>query len=121
MVCKGWTSLGIVSNSPFNLTWTNCTPGNYTLKAVATDNDNLSTTSAPVSVLIQDPRSRTFTRNMDFEAGTLVNVNYRTIADQLQLNSDATVFPFLYVPASCRGSVMRVDANSGQIVGEYYT
>jgi len=49
---QGSTSLGNVTNLPFHFTWTNVSAGTYTLKAVATDNDNLSTTSAPVAVAV---------------------------------------------------------------------
>jgi hypothetical protein len=38
--------------NPFCLLWSNMPPGNYSLKAVATDNGGLATTSAPVKITV---------------------------------------------------------------------
>jgi RHS repeat-associated protein len=48
---NGAASIGVVTNLPFHLVWSNVTAGTYALKAVATDNDNLST-NAQVSLLV---------------------------------------------------------------------
>ncbi|HZR19029.1 MAG TPA: Ig-like domain-containing protein [Verrucomicrobiae bacterium] len=56
----GDKSLGTKTNNPasagpmntFCLVWSNVPPGNYTLTAVATDNDGASTTSEPVKVAV---------------------------------------------------------------------
>jgi len=53
----GSTLLGTDTASPYTLTWSNVAPGNYTLTAVATDNDGLTTTSSPVSVTVSAPTS----------------------------------------------------------------
>jgi hypothetical protein len=49
----GASLIGTVSTAPFNLTWTNAPVGTNALTAVATDNGGLSTTSAPVSVVVE--------------------------------------------------------------------
>jgi len=48
-------SLGIVSNSPYNLAVTNVAAGAYVLKAVATDNSGATNTSAGVSISVVGP------------------------------------------------------------------
>lgn len=40
---------------PYSVTWSNVPPGTYTLTAVATDNDGLNSTSAPVSIKVLPP------------------------------------------------------------------
>jgi hypothetical protein len=48
----GSTFLGTVSSMPYTCTWKNVPAGTYTLSARATDNDGLTTTSAPVSITV---------------------------------------------------------------------
>ena len=43
--------------APYTFTWNNVAPGNYTLTAVATDNDNQSTTSNAVHISVNQPPS----------------------------------------------------------------
>jgi len=63
---------------------------------------------------------RTYTLDADFDSGFMINVNHDAPNnDQLQLNTIATTFPFICVAASDRGTVVRVNTNTGQIVGEY--
>ena len=45
-------SLGIVTNAPFNLVWSNVPLGSYSLTAVAIDNEGVNTTSAPVNISV---------------------------------------------------------------------
>ena len=41
--------------------------------------------------------------------------------DQLQLNQKITPFPFVWIACSDRATIVRIDANTGQILGEYRT
>ncbi|HXU77226.1 MAG TPA: Ig-like domain-containing protein, partial [Methylomirabilota bacterium] len=52
---QGGLLLGSVTNSPFNLVWTNYTPGTYPLSATAVDDTGLSATSAVVNVTLIPP------------------------------------------------------------------
>jgi beta-glucanase (GH16 family) len=51
---NGSTLLGTLNQPPYNFTWENVQPGTYTITAKATDNGKLSTTSAPVTITVQD-------------------------------------------------------------------
>ncbi|HZR03370.1 MAG TPA: Ig-like domain-containing protein [Burkholderiales bacterium] len=48
----GTNLITTVTTAPYTFTWTNVPQGNYSLTAVATDNQNASTTSAPVSITV---------------------------------------------------------------------
>lgn len=63
---------------------------------------------------------RTYTLDADFDQGLLVNVNHDDPNhDQLQLNTITTPFPFICIALSGRGTIVRVDVNTGEILGEY--
>jgi hypothetical protein len=49
---QGTTILSTATSAPYTFNWTNVVAGSYTLTAVATDNLGASTTSAPVSILV---------------------------------------------------------------------
>jgi hypothetical protein len=53
----GSTLIGSDSSAPYGVTWSNVAAGTYTLTAVAFDNANASTTSAPVSVTVNGATS----------------------------------------------------------------
>ncbi len=66
--------------------------------------------------------SHTFTVNADFDTGYLINVNHDVPgADQLQLNVKTKTFPFINVAASGRGTVVRINTQTGEVIGEYRT
>ena len=66
--------------------------------------------------------SKTYTLDADFDEGTLLNVNHDTPNnDQIQLNATTTPFPFINIAASARGTVVRINTQTGQIIGEYKT
>jgi hypothetical protein len=52
---NGATKLGEDLTSPFTFNWTGVASGNYTLTAVATDNDSATTTSSAVSISVAIP------------------------------------------------------------------
>ena len=61
-----------------------------------------------------------YTLDADFDQGTLVNLNHNAPNnDQLQLNSQATAFKFIWVAASGRGTIIKIDTATGNILGEY--
>jgi len=63
-----------------------------------------------------------YTADEDFDQGTLVSVNHDAPNnDQLQLDSPTEPFPFINVAASGRGTVVRANTETGEIVGEYRT
>jgi streptogramin lyase len=63
-----------------------------------------------------------YTTDADFDQGMLVNVNHDAPdSDQLQLNQQTQPFPFVNVAASGRGTVVRIDANTGDVTGEFRT
>ncbi len=49
---QGLTSLGTVTNEPYNLVWNNAPAGNYALTAIATDNNGFTATSSVVNLII---------------------------------------------------------------------
>lgn len=65
--------------------------------------------------------NRTYTVNADFAAGNLFNVNFEATPDQIQLNTKPDSFPYVWVAASERGTVVRIDAENGDVLGEFLT
>ncbi len=61
-----------------------------------------------------------YTLDADFDRGTLQDVNHDSPNDdQLQLNRSTVFFPYVNVAASARGTMVRIDVDTGQIVGEW--
>ena len=56
---RGSVSLGIDSNAPYGLNWTDASAGSYRLTAVATDNKGAQTTSTAVNISVTAPSSDT--------------------------------------------------------------
>ncbi|WP_300458642.1 hypothetical protein [Desulfobacula sp.] len=66
--------------------------------------------------------NETYTIDADFDGGTLVNVNHEDPNnDQLQLDSEATPFGFIWVAVSSKGTVVKIDTDTGAVLGEYRT
>jgi hypothetical protein len=63
-----------------------------------------------------------YTTDADFDKGTMLSVNHDAPNNnQLQLDSQTKPFPFINVAASGRGTVVRTNTETGEIVGEYRT
>ncbi len=66
-------------------------------------------------------QERTYTSDADFDLGTLVGVNHDAVHDQLQLDESVTSHAFVWVATSGRRTMVRFDAGTGEILGEYRT
>ncbi len=53
----GSTLLGVDTTSPYEITWPAVAAGSYVLTAIATDDQGLATTSAPLSITVTPPTS----------------------------------------------------------------
>ncbi|MFH0874064.1 MAG: DUF4215 domain-containing protein [Candidatus Komeilibacteria bacterium] len=62
----------------------------------------------------------TYTLDADFDKGTLINVVH-TPSDQLQLSSEMKAFNFIWVAVSTKGTVVKINTDTGAIMGEYAT
>lgn len=67
--------------------------------------------------------SKTYTTTADFQQGLSNNVNATDVPDQLQLNvqGNPQPFPVINIAASGRGTLVRIDGATGQVLGEYAT
>lgn len=76
-------------SSPFSFTWKNVAPGTYSLTAKAIDNDNLFTTSAPVSIKVtassQTPPSVAITVPS-------TDTTYTTVPATINMKATATAY-----------------------------
>jgi pectate lyase len=62
---RGATLIGTAATAPFSLDWNNVAAGTYVLTAIATDNRGASTTSAPVSIVVNAPPTIALTSPSD--------------------------------------------------------
>jgi hypothetical protein len=56
---NGSSSIGFVTASPYNFTWTNVAAGTYTISAKATDNSNAITTSSSITIVVKSVNTNT--------------------------------------------------------------
>jgi streptogramin lyase len=64
---------------------------------------------------------KVYTSDADFDLGLLTNLNHDVAHDQIQLNDHVTSFPRLWVACSARGTIVKIDTVTGQVLGEYWT
>ena len=64
--------------------------------------------------------SRTYTLDADFDEGVYSNVVHST-PDQLQLDDTTTPFRFIWVAVSTKGTIVKIDTDTGAVLGEYWT
>ncbi|MGD0411972.1 MAG: Ig-like domain-containing protein [Verrucomicrobiota bacterium] len=97
----GTNLLGVVSNAPYGMVWTNPATGTYSLTAVATDNYGASNTSGTNTVIV-NPASYIFTFN---SATYSVNENGATVALTVVNHADLTGYvSYQTVDGSAHGS-----------------
>lgn len=62
--------------------------------------------------------TRTFTSDEDFNEGLLLSVN-TSVSGSLRLDQPGQPLPYVYIPCSARGTVVRINVVTGEIVGEF--
>ena len=85
----------------------------YTLACIGLGGSSAGTVNVKVVPYI-------FTNATDFKKGTIINVNSDAPSnEQLQLNPATTPLSFIWVAASARGTIVKIDTVTGAILGEY--
>ncbi len=70
----------------------------------------------------QQARERTYSSAEDFAQGFAINLEVASARDdRLQLARSPQPLPFIHIACSARGTVVRVDVESGAVLGEYAT
>ncbi|WP_417912520.1 PKD domain-containing protein [Candidatus Electronema sp. TJ] len=62
-----------------------------------------------------------FTLDADFDKGASINVVHDPSHDQLQLDDTMKPFDFIWIAVSTKGTVVKVDTKTGQVLAEYRT
>jgi hypothetical protein len=69
------------------------------------------------SKVVEIPGDAVYTLDADFARGSAINVVPST-PDQLQLDETTKAFPSIWVAASSRGTIVKIDTATGDILGE---
>ena len=95
-------------------------PGTYVLRLTASDGKLSASDEMTVIVQPKPFAERTYTLDADFDQGTQFNVIH-DVANQLQLDHTAREFDFLWVAVSSKGTIVKINTKTGQVIGEYFT
>ena len=95
-------------------------PGTYVLRLTASDGKLSASDEMTVVVKPKPFAERTYTLDTDFDQGNSFNVIH-DISNQLQLDHTAREFDFLWVAVSSKGTIVKIDTKTGQVLGEYFT
>jgi len=96
------------------------TPGTYVLRLTASDGKLSASDEMTVVVKPKPFAERTYTLDADFDQGTSFNIIH-DVANQLQLENKAHELDFLWVAVSSKGTIVKIDTKTGQVLGEYFT
>ena len=95
-------------------------PGTYVLRLTASDSKLSASDELTIVVKPKPFTERTYTLDADFDQGTQFNVIH-DVANQLQLDHTAREFDFLWVAVSSKGTIVKINTTTGQVIGEYFT
>ena len=93
---QGSTLLGTATAAPYTFAWNNVQAGSYTLTAVATDNEGLTTTSAPKNITVSAGNDLIVDTITVDSAGNITAVNL-TGGGTAVLNTFITKYPQSYL------------------------
>lgn len=75
----------------------------------------LARTASPAAPLV-----RTYTTDADFDQGAYINVEH-SASGSLELSSVTSPFGFVWITKTEKGTVVKIDAATAEVVGEYRT
>lgn len=94
-------------------------PGKLKAKARKPDG-SVAGGPAPPAAAAAGGHSRIYTLDADFDEGAYNNVVHK-VPDQLQLDDTTTPFNFMWVAVSTKGTIVKIDTETGKVLGEYRT
>jgi RHS repeat-associated protein len=95
-------------------------PGTYVLRLTASDSKLSASDELAIVVKPKPFTERTYTLDADFDQGNTFNVIH-DVANQLQLDHTARNFDFIWVAVSSKGTIVKINTETGQVMGEYFT
>ncbi|MGC4116149.1 MAG: PKD domain-containing protein [Myxococcales bacterium] len=93
-------------------------PGTYIFRLTASDSQLTASAEMKVTVLRQGA-SGTIDAGEQVPGETLINVVRD--GNQLRLGDQTTAFHFIWVAVSTKGTVVKIDTDTGRVLGEYWT
>ena len=120
-----WTKVsgpGSVTFADIHKPVTTCSvevPGTYVLRLTADDGQYVNSDDVTITVR-QGFVSRVYTLDADFDEGSLINVRHN-IPNQLHLDDTTRAFNFIWVAVSSQGTIVKIDTETGAVLGEYRT
>ena len=96
------------------------TPGTYVLRLTASDGKLSASDELTIVVKPKPFAERTYTLDADFDQGNSFNMVH-DVSNQLQLEHTAHELDFLWVAVSSKGTIVKIDTKTGQVLGEYFT
>ena len=96
------------------------TPGTYVLRLTASDGKLSASDELTIVVKPKPFTERTYTLDAHFDEGNSFNIIH-DVANQLQLDPTAHELDFLWVAVSSKGTIVKIDTKTGQVLGEYFT
>ncbi len=106
---NGTTLLGMDDTAPYSFDWTNVPAGAYVLRAKATDNSALLTTSAPVNITVNTPNTNGY-------CGTAVGGDYEYRVQTIGGNVTFTFHPLPPI-AGCNLAILYLQEGGGGYPG----
>ncbi len=113
---------GTLTGTPPNLTYVSVPDfaGEDTFSFRVSDGF-LNSDPAQIKITTQlQPRSRTYTTTEDFQSGALVSLKTDT-PDELSNTVVLSSFDAVWIANSSRGTVIKIDPDTGRVLGEYRT
>ena len=96
------------------------TPGSDqdSITFVASDGWATSSVTQVTIIVTPNPRSRTYTTDQDFMEGQLFTA-LEVTNGEVMLRSKIEAFHNIWVAVSSKGTIVRIDTDTGEIKGEY--
>ncbi|MES2649538.1 MAG: Ig-like domain-containing protein [Bacteroidota bacterium] len=103
---NGNTLIGMDDTAPYSFEWLNVAAGSYTLKAKATDNNALASTSPPINISVNTPNTNGY-------CGTAVSGDYEYKAETLAGVVTYTFHPLAPIAGSNLAIIYIKEGNGG--------
>ena len=94
--------------------------GVYVLRLTASDSVLSASDEVTITVTLPTVEPPTYTDTANFDGGQGINIT-KDDYKHLHINNTATGFNFIWVAVSSKGTVVKIDTDTGKVLGEYFT